>query len=348
MVASERLERVVAALGIERISPVGTVVAIVGILGASWMVANILYGIIVVLAALVFGFVLRAATAPRVGEGTEAELSQVESLGIDVPRYSEALEACSATLDEEVTSSRAVVGWSHFLGPITPGVRRVSPIATAYGLRTRLLMPNVELGSVREATASIWKMQNDDGGWSSKTQGGTSRPETTAMVAVALFEGRSLSAKKRTKTLSALRELAGSSTDKGLERTVVLASVIEAVQASGDAVDWVVPLLADKLREAASRGKTGVSWGQDALAEPSVHHSARAICALSALSPRSDYRMPGLSSDLSRARAWLANRILEDPDVLRSEVEVIRRPGPGEQDELLELRHFTAAWVVTA
>ncbi|MGY0019501.1 hypothetical protein [Streptomyces sp. cg35] len=265
-----------------------------------------------------------------------------------------AAELC--TVDDPAAGR--LTGWTHSLGE--PGRVRPTATGTAYGLHLTL-----DLGasdgrlSTGGLVRTLWALRLPDGGWSARSQGTQARPEVTALVLGALARA---GADPDLIAVEADRCAAGFTREldrTGHELTHVVTTVLRGMlRAAPDERDRL-RTLRDVLVAGAvpDPGRAGhPRWGYRLAAPqgpPSALHTAQAVVALDRTA-----RVLGEESDAARAAReggvrWLlacpdpAHDLCLDLENLREEV---RRPRADEPDrvEVLNVRHFTASWLVRA
>ena len=250
-----------------------------------------------------------------------------------------------------------LTGWSHSLGESGPG--RPTSVGTAYGLHILLDLgiPEGHVGA-GDLVDTLWRLRLPDGGWSARSQGSQARPEVTAHVLGAL--ARAGASRERLAGEVALCE-AGFTPEldrTGRELTHVVTTVLRGLlrAAPGSAA---LPLLRDHLVEGAvtdPRRRHRRCWGYRLAplhGPPSPLHTAQAVVALDRAA-----RVLGAESGNARAAREDGVRwLLACPDAphdtcldlsnLREEVRRPRTDDPA-RHEVLNVRHFTASWVVRA
>jgi hypothetical protein len=246
-----------------------------------------------------------------------------------------------------------LVGWAHFYDEPSAGLRPTA-ISTAYGLKLALVLDDADGRLDKSALVeTLWKLRRDDGGWSARTGSGVSRPETTALVLGALASAGSDPARiaqggdDLDKLIAADRVVR--------ERTYVITAVMRGLVRTRPDSQRLAELR-DVLLAGALTDPYSNDWrcwasllrpadgGTDQPAVPSAPHTAMAVVALTRanaiLGPNNPSR-----SVLSDAVRWLCGH----PTRLENRSESIRRPiGDSGRRELLNIDHFTAAWVARA
>ncbi|MFG2372649.1 hypothetical protein ACGFY9_14370 [Streptomyces sp. NPDC048504] len=270
------------------------------------------------------------------------------------------LVAQVAVVDDPVRGR--LVGWPHSLRELD-GPARPTSLATAYGLHIVLDLgvPDGRLHT-GDLIDTLWRLRLQGGGWSARSQGSVARPEVTAMVLGAL--ARAGASRERLADEVArceagfTRELDGT----GRALTHVVTTVMRGLlRAAPDAP--TLPVLRGALIDGAlsdpqrqhrrcwSHRLSPLPWvGHPA--QPSALHTAQAVVALDRAA-----RVLGEGAVERSAREdgvrWLlacpatAHDTCADLANLREEV---RRPHPDDSShhEVLNVRHFTASWILRA
>jgi hypothetical protein len=247
-----------------------------------------------------------------------------------------------ALRDSLLVGDEGTGGWPHDL---KKGSKPATPLATAFGLKTILLLEGFlapDLIPVAE------QLRNSDrsGGYKARVQK-EPRPEVTAAVVGTLH--RIDGTAKFDKQLAALRKNFG---DFERTRPFIITTVLEtSVQLNSDP-ELTRSLVKDLL---AARQRYGnlLLWPEKTEKDrrapvPSIAHTARAVRALAQFQiARPAERMPDSLDDetqqaVDQAAAWLS----EQQD-LGNVTEIIDRQ-LDDGVEQVYVRHFTAAWVVRA
>jgi hypothetical protein len=229
-------------------------------------------------------------------------------------------------------------GWPRDLRNLRVLSSQASSEATAFGIRTLLLLEDGLAADLVEVTDSLRKMALPGGGYAGLEQS-AARPEATAAVLNAL---RRVSA---TEGFDAhITQMESGLGDFEKCRPFILTTMLETslLLKSGKKL---VELLTDSLLAARRPYGDHLLWPEKAEPllidpDPSVAHTARAVRVLAnvqAIRPSSQ-----VQESLDQAVAWL----MEQRD-LHNAYEVIERPVDG-RFEPVHVRHFTAAWVVKA
>jgi hypothetical protein len=227
------------------------------------------------------------------------------------------------------------LGWPRDLREL-PGV--ATPASTAYGIKTMLLLEDGLAADLVPVAENLQRMARPDGGFVSRGQS-RPRPETTAVV------------------LSALRRVAvtedfgvpAAQMENGLgdfekSRPFILTTILETSLLL-EPGSRLVEVLIDNLLAARRPYRDLLLWPEKAEPllidpNPSVAHTARAVRVLASVQA---IRPSGqVQEALEQATAWL----IEQRD-LHNAYEATERPVNGGL-EGVQIRHFTAAWVVKA
>ncbi|MCQ4210989.1 hypothetical protein, partial [Streptomyces longispororuber] len=268
------------------------------------------------------------------------------------------------TLTEELISADGpaggvrLVGWTHSLGE--PGRVRPTPTGTAYGLHLTLDLARSDGRlSTGELVRTLWALRLPEGGWSARSQGTHPRPEVTALVLGALARAGADPDRIAAEADRCAAAFTPEHDRTGYELTHVVTTVLRGMLRA-------VPGERDRLRTLRDALVAGAvpdparaelpRWGYRLAAPqgpPSALHTAQAVVALDRTA-----RVLGEESDAARAAReggvrWLlacpdpAHDSCLDLENLREEV---RRPRTDEPDreEVLNVRHFTASWLIRA
>ncbi|WP_309062521.1 hypothetical protein [Streptomyces sp.] len=249
-----------------------------------------------------------------------------------------------------------LTGWSHSLGESIPS--RPTSVGTAYGLQAMLDlgMTDGRLGP-GELVDTLWRLRLPGGGWSARSQGALARPEVTALVLGALARAgvspERLAPEADRCTAAFTREL-----DRpGRESTHVLTTVLRGLLRAAPRSD-ALPALREALVDGAlsDPGRDRLRcWGyrlDPPYGPPSPLHTAQAVVALERAG-----RVLGESAAVRAAREDGVRWLLSCPDAphhacldLENLREEVRRPRPDDpaRHEVLNVRHFTASWIVRA
>ncbi|WP_328421812.1 hypothetical protein [Streptomyces sp. NBC_00443] len=254
-----------------------------------------------------------------------------------------------------------LTGWPHSLGENTPS--RPTPVGTAYGLHIMLDLGVPDGGlSTGDLVDTLWRLRLPDGGWSARSQGSEARPEVTALVLGALARAGTsadrLAAEVDRCTGAFTRQLDRA----GLESTHVVTTVLRGLLRAAPRSE-ILPALREVLADGAisdPRRDHLRCWGyrlQPPYGRPSPLHTAQAVVALDRAA-----RVLGEDTDARAARARTAREdgvrwLLSCPDAphdtcpdLENLHEEVRRPRTDDpsRHEVLNVRHFTASWLVRA
>ncbi|MFJ9249889.1 hypothetical protein [Streptomyces sp. NPDC101776] len=270
------------------------------------------------------------------------------------------LVAQIAEVDDPVRGR--LVGWPHSLQELD-GPARPTSLATAYGLHI-LLDLGVPDGRLHtgDLIDTLWRLRLQGGGWSARSQGSVARPEVTAMVLGAL--ARAGASRERLADEVARCEagftLELDSTGRAL--THVVTTVMRGLLRAGPDAP-TLPMLRDALVDGAfsdprrqhrrcwSQRLTPPPWAAHP-AQPSALHTAQAVVALDRAA-----RVLGEGPVERSAREDGVRWLLSCPETahdgcgdlanLREEVRR-RHPDDSSHHEVLNVRHFSASWIVRA
>ncbi|PWJ03763.1 hypothetical protein DKG34_31260 [Streptomyces sp. NWU49] len=249
-----------------------------------------------------------------------------------------------------------LTGWSHSLGESTPS--RPTSVGTAYGLQALLELGMTD-GLLRpgELADTLWRLRLPDGGWSARSQGALARPEVTALVLGALARAGTSPERLAPEVDRCTAAFTRERDRPGRESTHVLTTVLRGLLRAAPRCDALPPL-----REALVGGALS-DPGRDHLrcwgyrlappyGPPSPPHTAQAVVALERAG-----RVLGESAAARAAREDGVRWLLSCPDAphhacldLENLREEVRRPRPDDpaRHEVLNVRHFTASWIVRA
>ncbi|MGW3145305.1 hypothetical protein ACWDG1_11625 [Streptomyces sp. NPDC001177] len=280
----------------------------------------------------------------------------------------ELLASAHARLAEQVSEFNdpvrgPLVGWPHSLGEPHEDTARPTSVGTAYGLHLMLDL-GVPDGRLRtgELVETLWRLRLPDGGWSARSQGSMARPEVTALVLGALaragVSGERLAAEVERCEAGFTHELDRAGRALTHVVTTVLRGLLRASPGSA-----TIPVLRDALvagavsdpdrrhRHCWSHRLSPLPWPSP-VARPSPAHTAQAVVALDRVT-----RVLGEGSAARTAREDGIRWLLACPAAahdgcpdLANRREEVRRPHPDDtgHHEVLNVRHFTAAWVLRA
>jgi hypothetical protein len=227
------------------------------------------------------------------------------------------------------------VGWPRDLRDLSG---EATPIATAYGIRTMLLLEDGLAADLVPVAQNLQKMADPVGGFASHEQSGP-RPEATAAVLSAL---RRIAVAEDFSAHIALMERGLGDFEK--YRPFILTTMLESCLLLRPEIQLVEALI-DSLLAARRLYGDILLWPEKAEPllldpAPSVAHTAlavRALASVQAIRPSDE-----IQDALEQAASWL----IEQRD-LHEAYEVTERSAEG-RPELVYIRHFTAAWVVKA
>ncbi|MFF4607160.1 hypothetical protein ACFY12_31050 [Streptomyces sp. NPDC001339] len=258
----------------------------------------------------------------------------------------------------EVPGRGPLTGWPHSLAESGPPVHPTA-FGTAYGLHLLLDIAPYD-GRIRagEVAETLWRLRLPGGGWAARSQGSGARPEVTAIVLGALARAGADPRLLEAEIHSCEALLDPDHDAPGLANTYVVTNVLRGLLRAAPGSRSL-----GGLREVLVNGATADPargghrcWGA-ALATghgnpaPSAAHTARAVVALdrAARVLGEDARQCAVREEGLR---WLlagavAGGAMPDLDNCQEEV---RRPDQEDplHQELLSVRHFSAAWVARA
>ncbi|MCX4904498.1 hypothetical protein [Streptomyces sp. NBC_00878] len=250
-----------------------------------------------------------------------------------------------------------LTGWSHSLGESGPG--RPTSVGTAYGLHIMLDlgMPEGRIGA-GDLVDTLWRLRLPDGGWSARSQGSEARPEVTALVLGALARAGASRERLAAEVAHCEAGFTHELDRAGRSLTHVVTTVLRGLLRAAPRSD-TLPLLRDALVEGAvtdPRRQHRRCWGYRLAplhGPPSPLHTAQAVVALD----RAARVLGGESANGRAAREDGVRWLLACPDAphdacldlsnLREEVRRPRTDDPS-RHEVLNVRHFTASWIVRA
>jgi hypothetical protein len=249
-----------------------------------------------------------------------------------------------------------LVGWSHWLNE--PGPARPTSVGTAYGLHAMLEVGATD-GRLRtgDLVDTLWRLRLPDGGWSARSQGAEPRPEVTALVLGALsragVSGERLAREVEHCTAAFTRELDRAGRESTHVVTTVLRGLLRAAPDS-PALPVLREVLADGAISDARRDRLRC-WGyrlDPPYGIPSSLHTAQAVVALDRAT-RVLGEDEAIRPTLEDGVRWLltcADAPHHRCQDLRNLHEEVRRPRTDDpsRHEVLNVRHFTASWVVRA
>jgi hypothetical protein len=239
-----------------------------------------------------------------------------------------------------------MLGWPHYLSR-DRRQQRTNALSTAYGAKLLFACGNEPNLTERHRIAETLRVTREANGiWCASSQGSIGRPEVSAVVVSALALVGGAIEEVETSIQAILDSLAAEGDIGGGNSTCVVSTVISCL----------APLIADPamLQPAVDRLLDGVilvesercGWGASldgSSSVPSAVHTARAVIALRRLSRRQ--RQPMWELNLANAtRNLIAQSRSGCPPNIE---ENIRRVVDG-RIELLQMRHFSAAWILRA
>lgn len=249
-----------------------------------------------------------------------------------------------------------LTGWSHSLGESTPS--RPTSVGTAYGLQIMLDLGMTD-GRLRpgDLVDTLWRLRLPGGGWSARSQGAEARPEVTALVLGALARA-GVSAQRLAREVDHCTAAFTRERDHaGRESTHVVTTVLRGLLRAAPH-GAALPALREALVDGAvsDPGRDHLRcWGyrlDPPYGPPSPLHTAQAVVALERAA-----RVLGESEAVRAAREDGVRWLLSCPDAphhacldLENLREEVRRPRPDDpaRHEVLNVRHFTATWIVRA
>ncbi|MEF9907387.1 hypothetical protein [Streptomyces sp. P9-A2] len=250
-----------------------------------------------------------------------------------------------------------LAGWSHSLGESSSS--RPTSVGTAYGLQTLLDLGTTDGRlSTGELADTLWRLRLPDGGWSARSQGARARPEVTALVLGALARAGASRGGRLAREVDLCTAAFTHDADRaGRESTHVMTTVLRGLLRAAPDCD-ALPVLREALVEGAvsdpHRNRL-LCWGYrlDSPHErPSPVHTAQAVLALDRAA-----RVLEENRAVRAAREDGVRWLLSCPDAahhncrdLKNGRDEVRRPRPDDpaRHEVLNVRHFTASWVVRA
>lgn len=343
-VLPQELSTDAARYGIAAVSGVGTGVA-------AWLAAALLRA--------------RAAQDGAAAAGTP----RTPGTGTAHPRSPGPFPALAAAAHHTLHAELAVVddpdrglltGWPHALDEQTEPVRP-TPTGTAYGLHLVLEL-GVQDGRLNpsELVGTLWRLRLADGGWAARSQGSVPRPEVSALVLGALARAGADPARLADEAARCAARFTADLEPSGLARTHVVTTVLRGLLRAAPESPAIARLrdeLVDRTITDPAREHRRC-WGPSLRASaahptrPSPAHTAQAVVALDRAA-----RVLGEDANSRAAREdgirWLLSCPIPEhqtcADLVNTQEEV-RRPHPQDswRQEVLFVRHFTAAWMVRA
>ncbi len=297
------------------------------------------------------------ARADRAAHGTARPAPAASVPGPLQQVFSDAYDTLAgqmAVVDDPVLGR--LTGWAHSLGENTPS--RPTPVGTAYGLHIVLDLgvPDGRLGT-GDLVDTLWRLRLPDGGWSARSQGLQARPEVTALVLGALARAGVSRDRLAAEAARCEARFTPDHDRAGRESAHVVTTVLRGLlRAAPDSA--LLPVLREAVVDGAiddPRRDHLRCWSyrlQAPYGPPSPLHTAQAVVALDRAG-----RVLGENAAARAAREdgvrWLLacpdarHDTCPDLDNLREEVRRPRTDDPA-RHEVLNVRHFTAAWVVRA
>ncbi|MFE9610078.1 hypothetical protein [Streptomyces sp. NPDC006012] len=323
---------------------------------AKWLVAGVSGGGTAVAAWLAAALLrLRAA-----GAGRPAAVSVRTAAETPGP-LPEVFAAAYETLVSEVTVvddpvRGRLTGWSHSLGE--GDASPPTALSTAYGLHTILDLgvPDGRL-STGDLVETLWRLRLPDGGWSARTQGSQARPEVTALVLGALARAGSSGDRVAAEVTGCATRFTRALDPAGRDSTHVVTTVLRGLLRAAPRSPHL-PELCEALVDGAlddERREHLRCWAYrlcPPFGPPSALHTAQAVVALDRAA-----RVLGENAGARAARQDGVRWLLACPDPRHDACpdvanlrEEVRRPRTGDpaRHEVLNVRHFTAAWLVRA
>ncbi|GAA2648212.1 hypothetical protein [Streptomyces vastus] len=250
-----------------------------------------------------------------------------------------------------------LTGWPHSLGESAQS--RPTSVGTAYGLHIALDLgvPDGRL-STGDLVETLWRLRLPDGGWSARSQGTVARPEVTALVLGVLARAGADPARLAREVTHCESGFTLELDRAGRELTHVVTTVLRGLLRAAPRSD-VLPVLREALVDGAvtdPRRQHRRCWSYRLAplhGPPSALHTAQAVVALD----RTARVLGGESANARAAREDGVRWLLACPGTLHDSCldlsslrEEVRRPRPDDPSrrEVLNVRHFTASWVVRA
>ncbi|MER7348455.1 hypothetical protein ABT390_23980 [Streptomyces aurantiacus] len=320
------------------------------------------------LAAWLAAALLRAGPGP--GDAAPAAASRTPGAAGPGPAHSPGpFPALAAAAHRTLHAELAVVddpdrgfltGWPHALDEQTEPVRP-TPTGTAYGLHLVLEL-GVQDGRLNpsELVGTLWRLRLADGGWAARSQGSVPRPEVTALVLGALARAGADPERLADEAARCAARFTADLEPSGLARTHVVTTVLRGLLRAAPNSPAIARLrdeLVDRTITDPAREHRRC-WGPSLRASaahptrPSPAHTAQAVVALDRAA-----RVLGEDANTRAAREdgirWLLSCPMPEhrtcADLINTQEEV-RRPHPQDswRQEVLFVRHFTAAWMVRA
>ncbi|WP_439382317.1 helix-turn-helix domain-containing protein [Amycolatopsis lexingtonensis] len=226
------------------------------------------------------------------------------------------------------------VGWRHNLQQ--DGEQ--TTLATAYGISAMVVLDSAYI-DLHPVVESLYAKRSEFG-WQGRSAG--RRPEVTAAVVDALCRaGTVLSADE------GLQHLDNSLDAYSRTRPFLLSTALRTSARIGPDAPLTRRLTDDLLAARLDFGDVSL-WGEKkepglVAPEPSTAHTARAVVALRELL-RTGVDRADVQDAVEAATHWLVDRTHPDDGIM----EDLALPQPGRESVRVNIKHFTAAWVVQA
>jgi len=264
-------------------------------------------------------------------------------------------QACAQALRETMVTFDdpdlgVLTGWPHFFEE-AQARQRPTAVGTAYGLKLALLLGEEDGRLAQPMLAeTLWKLRRADGGWATRSGSGIGRPEVAALVLGALSSAGFPPDRLAEAVTGLERQVSAEQDAVGIDRTYVVTAVMRGllrIRPRSRLLAELRTILLDGAIQDHVHGDL-LCWASRLSSEagrpraPSAPHTAMAVVALA----RTD-RVLGASTAsqhaLDQGQRWLTGR--RD---LTSRTEQFRRQAQGDRQDLMNVCHFTAAWVARA